>query len=92
MKRYYSHYTFIYPNTLLEKTVFELNEDGFIERYFPFDKEIANTEFHSGILIFIPEALGENQDILINKLATENEQLALLLSNGTDYLVRSFRV
>ncbi|MBD8388807.1 hypothetical protein [Dysgonomonas sp. BGC7] len=54
MKRFYSHYTFIYPDTYLKNNVVELDSENKIVRYFPFCREIEKTEFYSGLLIFYP--------------------------------------
>lgn len=53
MKRYYSHYTFIYPDVRLKNYVIELLGNRIV-KIFPFEKEIANTEFYSGTLFFLP--------------------------------------
>jgi hypothetical protein len=54
MKRYYSHYTFIYPDIFLKNHLVEINSDSQIMRIFPFDKETERTEFYSGLLLFLP--------------------------------------
>lgn len=59
MKRYYSHYTFIYPDVYLKNYIVELDENRKIVHYFPFEKEIEKTEFYSGLLIFVPQDIGE---------------------------------
>lgn len=55
MKRYYSHYTFIYPDIYLKNHVVELDEENRLIRYFLFDKEIERTEFYSGWLVLLPK-------------------------------------
>lgn len=54
MKRYYSHYTFIYPDIYLRNCVVEVNDESQITNVFTFDKEIERTEFYSGLLLFMP--------------------------------------
>ncbi|NDV69552.1 hypothetical protein [Dysgonomonas sp. 25] len=58
MLRFYSHYTFIWPDIYLKNVVVELDAENKIQRIFPFEKEIENTEFHSGWLYFIPGGKG----------------------------------
>lgn len=60
MKRYYSHYTYIYPDTYLQNTVVELDEANNIKNVYPFEKEIEKTEFRSGLLFFVPNTLRIN--------------------------------
>ncbi|MDR1883295.1 MAG: hypothetical protein LBR26_11030 [Prevotella sp.] len=55
MKRYYSHYTFIYPGIYFKNHVVEMDAEGHIVRCFPFEKETERTEFYSGLLAFVPE-------------------------------------
>jgi len=55
MRRFYSHYTFIYPDTYLKNYVVELDDTCKITQFFPFEKEIENTEFYSGLLVFLPQ-------------------------------------
>ncbi|MFV0418455.1 MAG: hypothetical protein ACK5KT_06970 [Dysgonomonas sp.] len=54
MLRYYSHYTFIYPDTYLRNYIIETDGEGHIVRVFPFESEVEKTEFYSGLLIFLP--------------------------------------
>ncbi|GHV38652.1 hypothetical protein FACS1894179_02370 [Bacteroidia bacterium] len=55
MKRYYSHYTFIYPDIYVKNYIVEMDDNRKIIRIFPYDKEVEKTEFHSGLLIFLPD-------------------------------------
>lgn len=55
MKRYYSHYTFIYPDIYVKNHIVEMDDDSRIIRVFPYDKEVEKTEFYSGLLIFLPD-------------------------------------
>lgn len=57
MKRYFSHYTIIYPTHFLKNHITELDDDKHLIRYYPYESEIRNTEFYSGLLIFTPEEL-----------------------------------
>lgn len=52
-RRFYSHYSFIYPDLYLKNVVVELNNEGRIDSIFPFEKEIENTEFYSGKIYFL---------------------------------------
>ena len=89
MKRLYAHYTFIYPDKYLENYVVELNRQGFILSYYPFEKEMANTEFFSGLQVFIPVSFMGN---------IKNEQLCQLeprlkkLLIEKNVLIRSFSI
>lgn len=56
MKKYYSHYTFIYPDKYYKDVVVELNEINNIIRVFPFEEEIENTQFYPGIIVYIPNS------------------------------------
>lgn len=60
MKRYYSHYTYIYPDTYLKDTVVEMDDHNNIIKVFPFEKELERTEFKPGILFFVPNTLRIN--------------------------------
>lgn len=60
MKRYYSHYTYIYPNTYLKNSVVELDNTNNIVKVFPFEKEIEKTEFSAGVLFFVPNTFRIN--------------------------------
>lgn len=70
MKRFLSHYTFIYPDMYLKNTVVELNDRGNILKIFPFEKEIEKTEFYSGLLIFLPEDIA---NVILNEISVEIE-------------------
>lgn len=61
MKRYYSHYTYIYPDTYLKNTVVELDDTNNIIDLFPYEKEIEKTQFYTGVLFFIPNTLRINK-------------------------------
>jgi hypothetical protein len=63
MRRYYSHYTFIYPDIYLKNHVVETNTEYQIIRIFPFDKEIERTVFYSGLLLFLPDDTHPEIDI-----------------------------
>jgi|GEM_PF-2601519 hypothetical protein len=54
MKRYFSHYTIIYPALFLKNHITELDEENRLICYYPYENEIRNTEFYSGLLIFTP--------------------------------------
>jgi len=90
LKRYYAHYTFIYPDTFLKNHIVELSDEGIISSVCLFEKEVAGTEFFSGIQLFIPEEIVA-KGILIDTLAGLSTELAEVI-NGRDYLIRSFRV
>lgn len=61
--RYYSHYTYIYPTTLLRNCVVEMDDYGHITAVFPFEKEIERTEFYSGLLAFVPEGMDVGESV-----------------------------
>ncbi|GEM_PF-6227987 len=82
MHRYFSHYTFIYPDIYLKNHIVEMNDDGHIVRYFPFEKEIEKTEFHSGLLMFVPK------DITLDEiLYMKDIQLKLECVKNTSYCI-----
>ena len=64
MRRYFSHYTYIHPDIYLKNHIVELDEEFHIIRFFPFKKEIEKTEFHSGLLVFIPKENGNIEEVL----------------------------
>lgn len=68
MKRYFSHYTFIYPNIYLRNHIVEVSGDMKLISFFPFDREIERTEFYSGLLIFIPENSFDKTDYIISEV------------------------
>lgn len=80
MKRYYSHYTFIYPDIFIKNHIVELNGEYQITHIFPFDKEIERTEFYSGLLIFLPDNIDKDLDIqsIMNKDLFHKEPLIQL--------------
>lgn len=55
MKRYYSHYTFIYPDIYIKNHIVEMDGNRRIIRVFPYGKEVEKTEFYSGLLMFLPD-------------------------------------
>lgn len=55
IKRYYSHYTFIYPDIYLKNVIIELDIENKIFDIFSFEKEIEKTEFYSGWLYFVSD-------------------------------------
>lgn len=63
MKRYYSHYTYIYPDIFLKNCIIEIDDKQRITYIFPFKKEIEKTEFYSGLLLFLPEGTVLSEDI-----------------------------
>lgn len=66
MKRYYSHYTFIYPDIYLKNHVVEMDDNERIIRVFPFTKEVEKTEFYSGLLMFLPDNVPFSREIQEN--------------------------
>ena len=52
MKRFFSHYTFLYPVLFLRNVVVELDDSNRLLAYYPFQEEVRNTEFYSGLLLF----------------------------------------
>lgn len=86
-KRFFSHYTFIYPNLFLKSHVVEELSNGILN-YYPYTHEIANTEFHSGLLIYLPE------NLLLENVYGDivKDQTFADLINRKAYLIRSFRI
>lgn len=66
MKRFYSHFTFIYPDIYLKHSIIEIDSLHRIVNIFPFEKEIERTEFYSGWLLFIPQNIELDVAILQN--------------------------
>lgn len=69
MLRYYSHYTFIYPDIYLKNHIVETDGKGHIIKVFPFTDEIEKTEFYSGLLIFIPSVKEYVKDNILREIA-----------------------
>lgn len=67
MKRYYSHYTFIYPDIYVKNYIVEMDNNGKIIRIFPYNKEIEKTAFYSGILAFIPEREFSERELFVSQ-------------------------
>ncbi|MBB4035902.1 hypothetical protein GGR21_001797 [Dysgonomonas hofstadii] len=57
MKRFYSHYSFIYPDIYLKNQVVEIDDNRRIINIFPYEKEIEKTQFYSGLLVFLPDGV-----------------------------------
>lgn len=88
MKRYYAHYTFIYPDIFLTNHILEIAQDDTLLKYYPFEREVAQTEFHSGLQVFIPHTIIAS--INVEELFRSKDELkGFLLS---DCLIRSFTV
>lgn len=66
MKRYYSHYTFIYPDIYLRNHIVEIDDDMKSISFYPFEREIERTEFYSGLLAFIPENSLDKKDHILS--------------------------
>lgn len=66
MKRYYSHYTFIYPDIYIKNHIVEMDDNRRIIRIFPYHKEVEKTEFYSGLLIFLPDNIPFSKEIKKN--------------------------
>lgn len=88
MKRYYAHYTYIYPDILLKNIVVEMDSTNHIINYYPLEKELANTEFHSGVQVFVPSNLMDR----IKMEDIYNLEPRLMDLSDMDYLIRSFLV
>jgi hypothetical protein len=65
MHRYYSHYTFIYPDIYVKNYIVEMDNNGKIIRIFPYDREVEKTEFYSGLLAFIPEGESPEWELFV---------------------------
>lgn len=87
--RYYAHYTVIYPDVLLTDFIIETDSEGRITAEYPFEREVANTVFHSGLQLFVPEDMIASFN-LSNFL--EQHPSFASLSDMQDILIRSFRV
>ncbi len=66
MRRFYSHYAFIFPDTYLKNHILEIDENDRISGCFPFEREIENTSFFSGLLLYVPD------EVIINKAYIED--------------------
>lgn len=82
-RRFFSHYTFIYPDLFLKNVVVELNNEGRISLVFPFEREIENTEFYSGKLIFLPVGIDMN-DLAILATSEYKTITDLILLQNSD--------
>ena len=70
MRRYYSHYTYIYPDIYLSNHIVELDTKGCVSCYFPFEKEVEKTEFYSGVVLFLPMFVLADRS-LVDKIKAE---------------------
>lgn len=88
MKKYFSHYTFIYPNTHLANHIVELDDNDRIISYCPYEKQLSETSFVSGLLILLPQGIefAEVKDELLR-----NKVYAGLIERSS-FLVRSFSI
>lgn len=75
MKRYYSHYTFIYPDIYLKNHIVEMDSDGHIVNCFPFEKEIERTEFYSGVLAFIPQDFSSDVNMYLINIRSKFDEV-----------------
>ena len=66
MKRYYAHFTILYPNIYLKNIVVELDCENRISSLIPYCKEIEKTEFHSGYIYLIPSHISLDKLVLDN--------------------------
>lgn len=76
MKRYYSHYTFIYPNIYIKNYIVEMDDNRRIIRVFPYSREVEKTEFYSGLLAFLPDNIPFTEELLadIKKLPFSGQE------------------
>lgn len=81
MIRYYSHYTFIYPDIYLKNSIVELDDIGKITYVYPYQREIERTEFYSGLLLFVPSDVDVNLDFVdkVKKNGTFSNQYTIPL-------------
>lgn len=88
MAKYFSHYTFIYPNIHLTNHIVEFDAGDRLVNYFPYERQISGTVFVSGLLICLPHnmVLSEVKDTLL-----KNELYRGLIERGS-MLIRSFTV
>lgn len=89
IKRYYSHYTFIYPDIYLKNVIIELDIENKIFDIFSFEKEIEKTEFYSGWLYFVSDPkdiMNMNFDTNESHLFTSSE-LVLKRLKGKAYKI-----
>ena len=89
MKRYFSHFTFIFPDQFLKNHIIEQNKEGYITSIYPFVEEVSNTEFMSGLIVFLPSDLMNTirESDMVN-LHPEIEDFII----SSNYLVRSFTI
>jgi hypothetical protein len=64
MRRFFSHYSFIFPDTYLKNYILEIDGNDRISDCFPFEREIENTSFYSGLLLYVPEGVAVNKDYI----------------------------
>lgn len=77
MRRYYSHYTYIYPDVYLANHIVELDSKQEISSYYPFEKEIEKTEFYSGLIVFLPKFVNVDES-LIEQIKSEVKRKYLI--------------
>lgn len=82
MRRFYSHYTFIYPDIYLKNHIVETSDNLEIIRVFPYEREIEKTEFYSGWLAFVPEGEVVNNDILSVSIEFPQNQNELIFQSN----------
>lgn len=87
MKRYYSHYTFIYPEVYIKNHIVEMDNNGRIVRVFPYDKEVEKTEFYSGLLMFLPHSVPFTKELQENIKKSDFSKDGRLLWEDAPYRI-----
>lgn len=89
MLRYYSHYTFIYPDIYLKNCIVEIGEGGKISHLYSYQHEIEKTEFYSGLLIFMPVDIPVDM-MLITSAKQGGVAVAENISQTPDYACKVY--
>lgn len=85
MKRYYSHYTYIYPDLFLKNCIVETDDEYRIISVFPFSKEIEKTEFYSGLLLFVEPLVSLTEDVYVKIEQADFKSQSLNISSTIGY-------
>lgn len=85
MKRYYSHYIYIYPDIFMKNCVIEMDDKHRIIHIFQFKKEVEKTEFYSGLLLFLPEGTDLSEDMFTKIKDADFKSVDMNISSDNSY-------